>query len=80
MLDASPADRRASPAQENEMIRWASLGVTRVQHVLSDSGRRALTLDELALRHPRLVGRGETRDRVSRMYTQVLKNLKRCTS
>ena len=59
------------------MIRWASLGVARVQHVLTDSGRRALTLEELALRHPRLVGRGETRDRVSRMYSQVLKNLKR---
>ena len=33
MLDATPAERRATPAEEREMLRWARHGVTRVTHV-----------------------------------------------
>ena len=35
MLEATPAERRATPAEEQEMLRWAAHGVTRVTHVLS---------------------------------------------
>ena len=35
----APAQSRATPAGEKEMLRWASHGVTRVRHVLHDTGK-----------------------------------------
>ena len=76
MLDATPAERRATPAEEREMIRWARHGVTRVVHVLNTANTRVLTFRELCTRHPNLVSRGATRDRVRRMFEGVTANLR----
>ena len=60
------------------MLRWAaSHGVTRVRHVLHDTGKTVLTFAELAARHPALVGTGRMRDRVRRMHEAVRRNLDR---
>jgi len=75
ILDAHPAQSRATPAEEQEMLRWASHGVTRVRHVLHDTGRRVLTFQELAARHPGLVGTARERDRVRRMHGAIRENL-----
>jgi hypothetical protein len=75
MLDATPAERRATPAEEREMIRWAGHGVTRVAHVLNAANTRVLTFRELCTHHPNLVGRGATRDRVRRMFDGITANL-----
>ena len=57
------------------MLRWASHGVTRVRHVLHDTGRRVLTFQELTARHPGLVGTARERDRVRRMHEATRENL-----
>ena len=75
ILDARPARRRATPAEEQEMLRWASHGVTRVRHMLHDTGNRVLTLPELAARHPALVGTGQVRERVRRIHEAIRRNL-----
>ena len=41
MLEATPAECRATPAEEREMLRWAKHGVTRVAHVLNAAHTRA---------------------------------------
>ena len=76
MLDAQPAQHRASPAQETEMLRWAAHGVARVSHVLHAAGRRLLTFEELDARYPGLAG-GAARDRVRAMYREIQRNLHR---
>ena len=76
MLDAQPAQRRASPAQETEMVRWAAHGVARVSHVLHATGRRLLTFEELDARYPGLAT-GAARDRVRAMYGEIQKNMHR---
>jgi len=76
MLDATPAERRATPAEEREMIRWAGHGVTRVAHVLNAANTRVLTFRELCTHHPNLVSRGATRDRVRRMFDGITANLR----
>ena len=75
ILDAHPAKSRATPTEEQEMLRWASHGVTRVRHVLHDTGRRVLTFRELTARHPGLVSTGRNRDRVRRMHEAIRENL-----
>ena len=75
ILDTRPAQSRATPAGEKEMLRWASHGVTRVRHVLHDTGKRVLTFPELAARHPALVGTGQVRNRVRRMHEAIRGNL-----
>ena len=77
MLDATPAEHRATPAEEREMLRWAGHRVTRVAHVLNAANTRVLTFRELCTRHPNLVGRGATRDRVRRMFDGITANLRR---
>ena len=77
ILDAHPARRRATPAEEQEMLRWASHGVTRVRHVLHDTGRTVLTFAELRARHPALVGTGHVREQVRSMHEAVRRNLAR---
>ena len=57
------------------MLRWASHGVTRVRHVLHDTGRRVLTFQELTARHPGLVATSRNRDRVRRMHEAIRENL-----
>ena len=79
MLDATPAEGRATPEEEEEMMRWASHGVTRVRHVLDDAGRHVMKPHELAKRYPGLVGTGSRRDGVRRMYAAVTRNLNRWT-
>jgi hypothetical protein len=54
MLDATPAERRATPAEEREMIRWARHGVTRVAHVLNAANTRVLTFRELCTHGTRM--------------------------
>ena len=71
ILDAHPARRRATPAEEQEMLRWASHGLTRVRHVLHDTGTRVLTFAELAARHPALAGTPQERDRVRHMHESI---------
>ena len=70
MLDATPAKHRATPAEEQEMLRWAKHGVTRVAHVLNETNTRVLSFEELCTHHPNLVGRGATRDCVRRMIVR----------
>ena len=77
ILDAHPARRRATPAEEQEMLRWASHGLTRVRHVLHDTGKRVLTFSELAARHPALAATAQERDRVRRMHEAIRRNLDR---
>ena len=77
MLDATPAERRATPAEEREMLRWARQGVTRVTHVLNAAKTHVLTLEELCSHYPNLVGRGATRACVERMFTTISANLLR---
>ena len=77
MLDATPAERRATPAEEQEMLRWATHGVTRVTHVLNAAETRVLTYQELCTHYPNLVGAGPTRDRVARMFKAITANLRR---
>ena len=43
---------RATPAQEEEMLRWARQGITRVEHVLNASGTGLATAEDLVARHP----------------------------
>ena len=45
---------RATPAQEEEMLRWARQGITRVEHVLNASGTGLATAEDLVARHPGL--------------------------
>ena len=52
MLDATPAERRTTPAEEQEMLRWAAHGVTRVTHVLNAAKTRVLTFQELCTHYP----------------------------
>ena len=66
MLDATPAEGRATPAEEREMLRWAGHGVTRVTHVLNATNTRVLTFEQLCTHYPNLVGRGATRACVKR--------------
>ena len=54
ILDAHPARSRATPDQEQEMLRWASHGLTRVRHVLHDTGTSVLAREAQA-RPTRLV-------------------------
>ena len=61
MLDTTPAECRATPTEEREMLRWAEHGVTRVTHVLNAARTHVLTFEELCTRYPNLVGRGTTR-------------------
>ena len=75
MLDATPAERRATLAEEKEALRWARHGVTRVAHVLNRTHTRVLNFEELCAHHPNLVGRGSTRDCVKRMFEGVRANL-----
>jgi len=77
MLEATPAERRATPAEEREMLRWAEHGLTRVTHVLNAAKTRVLTFEELCTHHPSLVGRGATRACVKRMFRSVRTNLTR---
>ena len=77
MLDATPAERRATPAEEREMLRWAAHGVTRVTHVLDATKTRVLTFEELCTHYPNLVGKGPTRDGVARMFRSISANLYR---
>ena len=71
ILDATPAEHRATPAEEREMLRWAKHGVTRVAHVLNETSTRVLKFEELCTHHPNLVGRGATRDCVKRMFERI---------
>ena len=75
MLDATPAEGRATPAEEREMLRWAGHGVTRVTHVLNATHTRVLTFEQLCSRYPNLVGRGATRACVKRMFGSIRTNL-----
>ena len=77
MLDATPAEGRATPAEEREMLRWAGHGVTRVTHVLNAAKTRVLTFEQLCTRYPNLVGRGATRTCVKRMFGSIRTNLHR---
>lgn len=77
ILDARPAPARATPEEEQEMLRWASHGITRVRHVLHSTAGRVLTLAELAAQHPALVRTRTERLGVSRMYATVRGNLER---
>ena len=78
MLDATPAECRATPAEEREMLRWrAGHGVTRVTHVLNAAKTRVLTFEQLCTRYPNLVGRGATRTCVKRMFGSIRANLHR---
>ena len=77
MLDATPAESRATPAEEREMLRWAGHGVTRVTHVLNAAKTRVLTFEQLCTRYPNLVGRGATRTCVKRMFGSIRTNLHR---
>ena len=77
MLDATPAECRATPAEEKEMLRWAGHGVTRVTHVLNAAKTRVLTFEQLCTRYPNLVGRGATRTCVKRMFGSIRANLHR---
>ena len=79
MLDATPAEGRATPEEEEEIMRWASHGVTRARHVLDDAGRHVMKPHELAKRYPGLVSTGSRRDGVRRMYAAVTRNLNRWT-
>ena len=81
MLEATPAERRATPAEEREMLRWAKHGVTRVAHVLNAAHTRVLEFEELCAHRPNLVGRGATRACVKRMFETIRSNLRRwrCT-
>ena len=80
MLDDRPAEHRATPAQEGEVLRWATHGVSRVAHILHPGGRRVLTLAELRARTPALVGRGITQARVTSILKTVHENLHRWKS
>jgi hypothetical protein len=75
MLDATPAEGRATPAEAREMLRWAGHGVTRVTHVLNATHARVLTFEQLCSRYPNLVGRGATRACVKRMFGSIRTNL-----
>ena len=77
MLDATPAECRATPAEEREMLRWAGHGVTRVTHVLNATNTRVLTFEQLCTHYPDLVGRGSTRACVKRMFGSIRDNLHR---
>ena len=77
ILDARPAPARATPDEEQEMLRWASHGITRVRHVLHSTAGRVLTLAELAAQHPALVSTRAERLGVGRTYATVRGNLER---
>ena len=59
------------------MSRWASLGISRVRHVLRDGGASLLTYPELCARHPTLAGSGPEREHVRSMYSTVTRDLHR---
>ena len=80
VLDATPRLRRASAAEEAEMLRWAEHGITRVAHVLDASGRRVATLDQLLQRHPDLVAAAYPRGRATIAHALMVKNLRRWKS
>jgi len=77
ILDARPAPARATPDEEQEMLRWASHGITRVRHVLHSTAGRVLTFAELAAQHPALVRTRTERLGVSHTYATVRGNLER---
>eukprot|EP00964_Phaeocystis_antarctica_P003774 scaffold2026_cov66-Phaeocystis_antarctica.AAC.1 len=56
ILDATPALSRANETQEEEMIHWATNGLTRVEHVLNQTETATLTFSQLRTAVPRLVG------------------------
>ena len=55
------------------MLRWATHGLARVQHVLHASGRRTLTFEELCASYPSLT-RGTAKARVQSMYGEIKQN------
>ena len=77
IIEKTPMKERATPAQEEEMLRWARQGITRVEHVLNASGTGLATAEDLVARHPGLTGSKYPRGRVTAKLLETAQNLAR---
>ena len=80
ILECQPKKGRAEAWEEEEMIRWARAGITRVEHVLTSSGSVATNCDALVEQHPRLLDQlhgGYAKANVTKRLKDIKENLRR---
>ena len=71
------APKRATREQEEEVMQWAALGITRVKHVLAGGGTRVATTEELIATYPGLRTTARCQGRVRIMRDEIEANLRR---
>ena len=77
LLERRPMERRATPDQEEKMLRWASHGITRVEHVLTAGGAAVETVEGMVARYPGLADSAYPRGRITLVMMEVRANLSR---